>query len=111
MKRVLLTRLLSLLPLIFSLPTCAQDWPTRAVRMVVPFGPGSTPDLVARLLAERLQQMFGAPFTVENKPGASGNIGPDAVAKAAPDGYTIGVASAARSRSIRSCLRRCRTSD
>jgi tripartite-type tricarboxylate transporter receptor subunit TctC len=91
MKRVSLTLLLSLLPLIVSLPTCAQDWPTRAVRMVVPFGPGSTPDLVARLLAERLQQMFGAPFTVENRPGASGNIGTDAVAKAAPDGYTIGV--------------------
>jgi tripartite-type tricarboxylate transporter receptor subunit TctC len=91
MKRVWLTLLLSLLPLSFSLPTCAQDWPNRAVRMVVPFGPGSTPDLVARLLAERLQQMFGAPFTVENKPGASGNIGTDAVAKAAPDGYTIGV--------------------
>jgi len=91
MKRVWLTLLLSLLPLSFSLPTCAQDWPTRAVRMVVPFGPGSTPDLVARLLAERLQQMFGAPFTVENKPGASGNIGTDVVAKAAPDGYTIGV--------------------
>jgi tripartite-type tricarboxylate transporter receptor subunit TctC len=91
MKRVSLTLLLSLLPLIVSLPTCAQEWPTRAVRMVVPFGPGSTPDLVARLLAERLQQMFGAPFTVENKPGASGNIGTDVVAKAAPDGYTIGV--------------------
>jgi tripartite-type tricarboxylate transporter receptor subunit TctC len=92
MRRVSLTLLLlSLLPLIFSVPTCAQDWPTRAVRMVVPFGPGSTPDLVARLLAERLQQMFGAPFTVENRPGASGNIGTDAVAKAAPDGYTIGV--------------------
>ncbi len=69
----------------------AQDWPAKTVRVIVPFGPGSTPDIVARLLAERLQQKLGGPFVVENKPGASGNIGTDAVAKADPDGYTIGV--------------------
>jgi len=69
----------------------APAWPTRTVRIMVPFGPGSTPDIVARLLAERLQQKLGQPFVVENKPGASGNLGTDAVAKADPDGYTIGV--------------------
>jgi len=70
----------------------AQDWPTRTVRIVVPFGPGSTPDIVARLVADGLQQKYPATaFVVENKPGASGNLGTDAVAKAAPDGSTLGV--------------------
>jgi tripartite-type tricarboxylate transporter receptor subunit TctC len=72
-------------------PAAAQDWPSRTVRIVVPFGPGSTPDLVARLIADKLQQRLGQNFIVENKPGASGNIGTDAVAKAEPDGYTLGV--------------------
>lgn len=70
----------------------AQDWPTKTVRIVVPFGPGSTPDVVARLVAEGLQQRYPASaFVVENKPGASGNLGTDIVAKAAPDGSTLGV--------------------
>ena len=73
------------------LPASAQDWPTRPVKIVVPLGPGSTPDVVARLIADHLQKKFGQPFTIDNKPGASGNIGTDAVAKAAPDGTTIGV--------------------
>ena len=69
----------------------AQEWPAKPVRVIVPFGPGSTPDVVARLIADHLQQKLGQPFVVENKPGASGNTGTDAVAKAEPDGYTIGV--------------------
>jgi tripartite-type tricarboxylate transporter receptor subunit TctC len=70
----------------------ARDWPTKTVRVVVPFGPGSTPDIVARLVAEGLQQKYpGSTFLVENKPGASGNLGTDIVAKAAPDGSTLGV--------------------
>jgi tripartite-type tricarboxylate transporter receptor subunit TctC len=72
-------------------PAAAQDWPTKAVKIVVPFGPGSTPDLVARLIADRLQSKFGQSFVIENKPGASGNLGTDAVAKAEPDGATIGI--------------------
>jgi tripartite-type tricarboxylate transporter receptor subunit TctC len=73
-------------------PAWAQEWPARAVKIVVPFAPGSTPDMVARLIADELQQKHhGIPFVVENKPGASGNTGTDAIAKAAPDGYTIGV--------------------
>jgi tripartite-type tricarboxylate transporter receptor subunit TctC len=72
-------------------PAAAQDWPTKTVRIVVPFGPGSTPDLVARLIADRLQQKLAQSFVIENKPGASGNLGTDAVAKAEPDGATIGV--------------------
>jgi tripartite-type tricarboxylate transporter receptor subunit TctC len=72
-------------------PAAAQDWPSRTVKIMVPFGPGSTPDVVARLIADKLQQRLGQNFIVENKPGASGNIGTDAVAKAEPDGYTLGV--------------------
>ena len=72
-------------------PAAAQDWPAKPVKIMVPFGPGSTPDVVARLIADHLQKSLGQPFVIENKPGASGNTGTDAVAKAAPDGYTIGV--------------------
>jgi len=77
--------------LLGALPAGAQDWPTKAVRIIVPFGPGSTPDLVARLIANHLQKKLGQPFLIENKPGAGGNTGTDAVAKAAPDGTTIGI--------------------
>lgn len=72
-------------------PALAVDWPARTVRIVVPFGPGSTPDAAARILAERLQARLSQPFVVENKAGAGGNLGTDAVAKAAPDGYTLGL--------------------
>ncbi len=74
-----------------TLPASAQEWPIKPVRIVVPFGAGSTPDVVARLIADHLQKKLGQPFVIDNKPGASGNIGTDAVAKAAPDGTTIGV--------------------
>jgi tripartite-type tricarboxylate transporter receptor subunit TctC len=69
----------------------AQSWPAKPVKMIVPFGAGSTPDIVARLLTDYLQTKSGQTFVVENKPGASGNTGTDAVAKAEPDGYTIGI--------------------
>jgi tripartite-type tricarboxylate transporter receptor subunit TctC len=69
----------------------AQEWPEKTVRIIVPFAAGATPDIVARLIAEHLQEQLGQAFIVENKPGASGNAGTDAVAKAAPDGTTIGV--------------------
>jgi tripartite-type tricarboxylate transporter receptor subunit TctC len=72
----------------------AKEWPTRPVKLYVPFGPGSTPDMVARLIADRLAQKLGQPFVVEDKAGASGNLGTDAVAKAEPDGYTLGISIA-----------------
>jgi tripartite-type tricarboxylate transporter receptor subunit TctC len=77
--------------LLWLAPAAAQDWPAKTVKIIVPFGPGSTPDMVARLIADRLQQKLGQSFVIENKPGASGNLGTDAVAKAEPDGYTIGI--------------------
>jgi tripartite-type tricarboxylate transporter receptor subunit TctC len=73
-------------------PAVAQNWPPATVKIVVPFGAGSTPDLVARILADNLQtKNAGSAFVVENKPGASGNTGTDAVAKAPPDGSVIGI--------------------
>jgi tripartite-type tricarboxylate transporter receptor subunit TctC len=69
----------------------ADDWPARPVHVIVAFAPGSTPDILARMVAERLALRIGKPVIVENRPGAAGNIGTDAVAKAAPDGYTLGV--------------------
>src|SRR6202050_2292108 len=69
----------------------AQEWPAKPVRIVVRFAAGATPDIVARLIAERLQEQAGQTFIVENKPGASGNAGTDTVAKPPPNGATIGV--------------------
>jgi tripartite-type tricarboxylate transporter receptor subunit TctC len=69
----------------------AQQWPSGPVRVIVPFAPGSTPDLVARVVAERLGARLSATMIVENKAGAAGNLGTDAVAKAPPDGQTIGI--------------------
>ena len=72
----------------------AQTWPSKPVRMIVPFPAGSTPDLLARILTDRLSVRLGQAFVVDNRSGAAGNIGTDAVAKAAPDGYTVGVSIA-----------------
>jgi tripartite-type tricarboxylate transporter receptor subunit TctC len=72
----------------------AQEWPTGPVRVIVPYGPGSTPDTVARVVGERLSVRLGKPFVVENKPGAAGMLGTDLVAKAPPDGQTIGISIA-----------------
>ncbi|HEX4882576.1 MAG TPA: tripartite tricarboxylate transporter substrate binding protein [Casimicrobiaceae bacterium] len=67
----------------------AQDYPSRPIRMIVPFPPGGGADLTARVLAQRMGDALKQPVVVENKPGANGVLGTDAVAKSAPDGYTI----------------------
>jgi len=67
----------------------AAGWPVRPVKIIVPFGAGSGNDLVARLLADRLSRTLGQPFIVDNRVGANGSIGADAVARSAPDGYTL----------------------
>lgn len=92
MKRLLLA---AAAIVVIALPAVAQQdaqpWPARQVKLIVPFAAGSTPDIVGRLLTDYLQSKLGQPFIVENRPGASGNTGTDAVAKAEPDGYTVGI--------------------
>ena len=70
----------------------AQGYPSKPVKVIVPYPPGSTPDIVARTLSNKLQSSLGQTFVVENRSGAAGNIGADAVAKSAPDGHTLLVA-------------------
>ncbi len=71
----------------------ATRWPDRNVRIIVPYPAGGSADVLARLYAEKLKSRFGQTFVVENRPGAGGNTGIDAVAKSPPDGYTIGAAT------------------
>lgn len=80
--------------LVLAVPAAvlSQGYPSKPVRVVVPYPAGSTPDIVGRTLSERLQKALGQPFVVENRTGAGGNIGADAVAKSAPDGHTLLVA-------------------
>lgn len=81
---------LSLLLTTAVLPMAAQaDWPERPINIIVPFPPGSSPDLLARTISEPLSRALGQPVVVENKPGAGGNIGTRMVAKGNPDGYTL----------------------
>jgi tripartite-type tricarboxylate transporter receptor subunit TctC len=90
-KRVAAGALLAALPGL----ALAQAWPSKPVKMVVPFAAGGATDVVARLLAQKLGEEWGQAVVVENRVGAGGNIGGDAVAKAPPDGYTLLMASGA----------------
>lgn len=75
------------------MPAAAQDWPTKPVRIVVPFAPGGSADVYGRAIAEKLQAALGQTFVVENKPGGGSVIGTDMAAKSAPDGHTLLVMS------------------
>src|SRR5215472_15414276 len=78
------------LALIFSLtPAVAQDFPNRAITVVVPFGPGTGNDIIARQVGQHMTGALGQSVVVDNRPGATGNIESDYVAKSKPDGYTI----------------------
>src|SRR5436190_10683264 len=70
-------------------PVIAQDYPTKPVKIIVPFAAGGPADVYARFLGQRLSDALGQPFVVEDRPGAGSLIGTDAVAKSAPDGYTL----------------------
>lgn len=73
-----------------ALNAAAQAWPTKPVKIVVPYPPGGAVDVITRKVAQKLADQLGQPFVVENKPGATGTIGMALVAKSAPDGYTLG---------------------
>lgn len=82
--------LLAVSAIVTGLPVAsAQDYPAKAVRIIVPFSPGGVADNAARAVADRLAVRLGQQFVIENKPGAGGNIGNDMVAKSPPDGYTL----------------------
>ncbi len=85
MKRVVV----ALCVLLLALPAAAQTYPSRPVRLIVPYQAGQGTDVAARYFAERLSKALGQQFVVDNKPGAGGNIGTEAVAHATPDGYTL----------------------
>ena len=86
--------LVMLAAVLFAAAAQAQDYPSKPIRYIVPFPPGGSSDLIARAIAPRLGERLGQPVVIENKPGAGGMIGVDIVAKAQPDGYTIGLAAA-----------------
>src|SRR5262245_40297211 len=93
------TRLLSIAFAAFALlgaVAAAQpsEWPRRPIRLIVPFPAGASTDIIARILAQKMGQQLGQQIVIENRAGASGNIGADAIAKAEPDGYAIGLATA-----------------
>jgi tripartite-type tricarboxylate transporter receptor subunit TctC len=89
LPRVLASIVLSLAMVFAASPAGAQDYPTRPVKIIVPFAAGGPADVYARFIAQRLQDAMGQPFVVEDRPGAGSVTGTDAVAKSAPDGYTL----------------------
>jgi tripartite-type tricarboxylate transporter receptor subunit TctC len=93
MERSALTCLATLVLALAAAPVLAQDYPAKPVRIISPFSAGGPADIYARYLAQRLEKPMGQPFVVENRVGGGGIIGADAVAKAAPDGYTLLVMS------------------
>src|ERR1700694_3286200 len=76
-------------PTLLTTPCLAQDYPTRPIKIIVPFGAGGPADVTARLIGNVLQENFGQPFVVENRTGAGGVIGTLEAAKSSPDGYTL----------------------
>ena len=90
----MMRRLFIFLALIASHAALAQTWPTKPIRVVVPFPPGGGTDIVARLVSPKMAEILGQPFVIENRAGAGGNIGTELVAKSPADGYTLLVASA-----------------
>ena len=75
--------------LLLALPAAAQDWPSRAVKIIVPYTPGTGQDIIARTIGPKLTERLGQTVVIENRAGAAGNIGTEAVTKSPPDGYTI----------------------
>jgi len=90
MRHLVLAAVTFLLPLLAAAQS-ADTYPTRPVKLLIPYAPGGATDIIARHISPKLQEALGQPFVVDNRPGASGNIALEAAAKAAPDGYTLQV--------------------
>ncbi len=86
--------LIALAALLCPLATQAQDFPTKAIRLIVPFPPGGPNDIIARVIGQRMSEILKQPIVIDNRGGQGGVLGTDQVAKAKPDGYTIGIVSA-----------------
>ena len=97
------------LTFIFSLNVNAQNYPSKPVKLVVPFPAGSATDQIARVVGHELQGALGQPFVVDNKPGAQGTIAAEGVAKSAPDGYTLMVTTNTPQAAARRCSSSCAT--
>src|SRR5438045_8477712 len=78
-----------LLPLLLAPIVAFAQYPTKPIRMIIPFAPGGASDFVGRIMQPKMNELLGQPIVVENRAGAAGNIGAEAAAKSAPDGYTI----------------------
>ena len=89
----------ALATLSFTPGAFAQTWPDRPIKLIVPFGPGSFPDIVARVVGEKMSANLGQPIVVDNRPGAGGNLGTEAVVRSKPDGYTLLLHSVANATS------------
>ncbi len=89
MPRAMPSLLIALTLLACGMPAAAADYPTRPVTLVVAFPPGGASDVLARILGRKLEQILNQPFVIDNRPGAGGNVAAEAVAHAAPDGYTL----------------------
>jgi tripartite-type tricarboxylate transporter receptor subunit TctC len=94
MNKRIFACIVALLTIAIASPAPAQDYPQQNIRIIVSFGPGGGADIIGRILADSMQKKLGKPVIVENKPGAGGIIGNDVVAKATPDGYTLGIMTA-----------------
>ena len=92
-----LTRRMALLGTagLIAAPARAADWPTRTVRVIVPYPPGGSTEITARIIGDKLGTAFGQKFLIDNRPGAGGNLGMDMAAHTKPDGYTLAVATTA----------------
>jgi len=106
-RRLVALAAMSALTPTLARPVLAEAWPTRPIRLVVPFAPGGSTDVVARIVSERLSALWGQQVVIENKPGAATNLAAELVARSAPDGYTmfIGATSLAASRNLYRALR------
>jgi tripartite-type tricarboxylate transporter receptor subunit TctC len=89
MKHIVRRALLGIAAFAFAGAALAQAWPAKSIKIIVPYPPGGTSDILARSVGQKMSEAYGQAVIVENKPGATGNIGADFVAKSPPDGYTL----------------------